>query len=1348
MLSLPNLRSVFRRRSTVSRRRKCPSAVENLEHRTLLAVVVSEFMASNETALFDADQNASDWIELTNTGSQPIDLKDWYLTDTANYPRWRFPISTVIHSSESMVVFASGRDRVMPNGELHTNFRLSSRGEYIGLIHPDGVTVESQTVPRFPRQSTNISYGEGSRSASTLLVGVDASANWLVPRDGSLAKSWTVDSFDDSPWTTADGPLGMSVAGVVVDVPGFTARMVDVEGGTDGELTSAVEAINVLAGNFADGEYLIRTDIESVVPFVDFGGYGGEFREMTAPYLERTNDTSIENFTMSVTADVTIPEGEWTIGFASSDGGRVQLEGVTFLETYGESDSAVDGDDEIIFNKTRRHTWTRGTFTVGPDGLSTRLSALFFENTGSDSFELAINPVHTSARPRISNKRGWELLQDGTLGWSVQTTAEQPLSVYHTSIVSDLQSDMFEQSTTAYLRYPFMVEDVDVFDQLILNMRYSDAFVAYLNGTEIARSHVAGEPQWNTVADTNRLDKLALVPERFDVSHQLNQLQPGENILAIHGLTGDAQATDFFVAPELVAVATLDAGPSFLEEPTPGTPNKDGRVAVSQAVIYSRAEGPFRDTFQLELATDEEGARIHYTIDGTVPTESSLLYTQSLEISRTVPIRARAFAPGKVPSLVSSQTFVRMADDLEDFSSNLPVMVLENFDQGVPTRLWQNAFAAVFVPDEDGRTRLTSEPDITSRIGMHARGSSTFVHEKTNYRIEFRNEFDEDEAIDLLGLPDESDFILFGPWVFDRTMVRNPLMFELGRQAGLYSPRTRFVEVFSDVRGDDLSMDDYMGVYVLVEKIKRDGDRVDIENLEPSDLGPIEITGGYILRNDRGDESDIWKSARGLPSEVWYVHDDPDGTRLAPEQRAYIQGYIDDFEAALYGPDFQDPEIGYQAFIDVDSFIDSHLLRALSNDPDGLRLSQFWTKDRSGKLSGGPMWDFDRTMGNDGDSRSNDPRRWNAQSVNYLRYDWWGRLFQDPSFAQRWVDRYHELRTSDVFTTQNFARIVDEFAAEVAEAQPRNVARWPGTAPNGGTFAQPGLDGWEAEVSHLKGWLDERTSWMDTQFVRVPEIRVTEIDPQTFRFDISARGDDVYYTLDGSDPRHADGTPSAKSIRYQNPFTAAAGTTVIARSFRADLTLPMVETPIPWSGTVRASAGPLDVESPTVVAFRRGADNDALHDLESVSLTFSEDVASSIDASDLTLFNQTTGAMLDLSGAVFAYDPSTQTASWDLRSVPRDLGIYSVTIDADDVHDFAGNPLGDDFTTEFVLTVIGDSNFDFVFDSEDLVRMLQAGQYEDEIFGNSSWESGDWNGDGDVTSEDIVAAFTAGNYVT
>ena len=65
-----------------------------------------------------------------------------------------------------------------------------------------------------------------------------------------------------------------------------------------------------------------------------------------------------------------------------------------------------------------------------------------------------------------------------------------------------------------------------------------------------------------------------------------------------------------------------------------------------------------------------------------------------------------------------------------------------------------------------------------------------------------------------------------------------------------------------------------------------------------------------------------------------------------------------------------------------------------------------------------------------------------------------------------------------------------------------------------------------------------------------------------------------------------------------------------------------------------------------------------------------------------------------------------------------------------------------------MLTVIGDSNFDFVFDSKDLVRMLQAGQYEDEIFGNSSWESGDWNGDGDVTSEDIVAAFTAGNYVT
>ncbi|MCA9212919.1 MAG: lamin tail domain-containing protein, partial [Planctomycetales bacterium] len=61
--------------------------------------------------------------------------------------------------------------------------------------------------------------------------------------------------------------------------------------------------------------------------------------------------------------------------------------------------------------------------------------------------------------------------------------------------------------------------------------------------------------------------------------------------------------------------------------------------------------------------------------------------------------------------------------------------------------------------------------------------------------------------------------------------------------------------------------------------------------------------------------------------------------------------------------------------------------------------------------------------------------------------------------------------------------------------------------------------------------------------------------------------------------------------------------------------------------------------------------------------------------------------------------------------------------------------------------VPGDSNGDGVFNSSDFVLAFQAGEYEDDIAGNSTFEEGDWDGDGDFTTSDFVYAFTFGNYV-
>ncbi|OPX22381.1 MAG: hypothetical protein B1H04_05080, partial [Planctomycetales bacterium 4484_123] len=135
--------------------------LEALEPRLLLGagVVISEFMAINDRVLADEDGDHPDWIELHNAGSAAVNLDGWFLTDTsANLSRWRLPAVT-LPADGYLVVFASGKDRSDPAGELHTSFRLRGAGEYLTLVRPDGVTIEHAYAPEFPPQVADVSYG-------------------------------------------------------------------------------------------------------------------------------------------------------------------------------------------------------------------------------------------------------------------------------------------------------------------------------------------------------------------------------------------------------------------------------------------------------------------------------------------------------------------------------------------------------------------------------------------------------------------------------------------------------------------------------------------------------------------------------------------------------------------------------------------------------------------------------------------------------------------------------------------------------------------------------------------------------------------------------------------------------------------------------------------------------------------------------------------------------------------------------------------------------------------------------------------------------------------------------------
>jgi autotransporter-associated beta strand protein len=177
--------------------------------------VVSEFMALNQSVLTDEDGDYSDWIEIHNPTSSPIDLEGWHLTDRADNPTlWSFPAVT-LQPGAHLIVFASSKNRGLPGQPLHTNFSLAAAGEYLALIAPDGVTPSTEFAPTYPPQIADISYGTSTSSSQWVrLLGKSDPVRVLVPTETTgpaLGTSWRERTFDDSSWTTGTLAVGFKV---------------------------------------------------------------------------------------------------------------------------------------------------------------------------------------------------------------------------------------------------------------------------------------------------------------------------------------------------------------------------------------------------------------------------------------------------------------------------------------------------------------------------------------------------------------------------------------------------------------------------------------------------------------------------------------------------------------------------------------------------------------------------------------------------------------------------------------------------------------------------------------------------------------------------------------------------------------------------------------------------------------------------------------------------------------------------------------------------------------------------------------------------------------------------------
>jgi subtilisin-like proprotein convertase family protein len=470
-----------------------------------------------------------------------------------------------------------------------------------------------------------------------------------------------------------------------------------------------------------------------------------------------------------------------------------------------------------------------------------------------------------------------------------------------------------------------------------------------------------------------------------------------------------------------------------------------------------------------------------------------------------------------------SITFGNSAPTVTPFTtSNLPLVIINTTNQQIPDDPKLTASMGV-VYNGVGAINHTTDPfnNYNGKIGIEKRGSSSQGFPKKSYGFETWTATGNDTAVSLLGVPKESDWILSANYT-DKSFFNNVLAYRLFNQFGSYAPRTKYVELVLNGQ--------YQGIYVLMEKIKRDSNRVDVSKLTPADTAGSPLTGGYILKIDKFTGSgggNFASSYAPLVSsggqQIRFQYEYPSDVDIVTKQKTYIKKFVDSFESALKNFSLYDTTIGWRRYADENSFIRYFILNEVAKNVDGYRLSTYLykTKDTKGnKLFVGPPWDYDIAFGNANYCGGNVDTGWAWQFGSVCPNDgaqvpfWWQRLMQDTLFKGKLKCAYSKFRSTSLDTTKLFGYI-DSTVTFLNAAQVRNFQTWPilGAAvwPN----PTPVPITYAGEILELKTFLKKRIAWLDTHipgtcypFLSVPETasaNTVSVYPNPFTSELSLK---------------------------------------------------------------------------------------------------------------------------------------------------------------------------------------------------------------------------------------------------
>jgi hypothetical protein len=409
-------------------------------------------------------------------------------------------------------------------------------------------------------------------------------------------------------------------------------------------------------------------------------------------------------------------------------------------------------------------------------------------------------------------------------------------------------------------------------------------------------------------------------------------------------------------------------------------------------------------------------------------------------------------------------------------SSNLPIVIIEtdkNPSTGKPLEIPDEpkilGSMKIIFRSNGSRNNISDQSDpnllnYNGRIRIEIRGSTSQLLDKKPYSLTtYKSDEKTYNNVSLLGMPEENDWIL-NSLAFDSSLIRDYLSYDLSREIGQYASRGRYCEVI--VNGD------YKGLYVLMEKLKLDDNRINLAEMTKSDYAGRAVTGGYIVKSDKPNGDPIaWSMPTHLGNSTDFIYDKPNPFDIVGSQANYIRSQ---FQALADATSRNNSSIenGFPSIIDVPTFVDFMLMNEIASNVDAYQFSTYYHKVRQGKLRAGPIWDFNLTYGNDlkfWNLNRSFTNVWQFNNGDNVGPKYWLQLYNNPVFKCYLSQRWNQLiKPNAPFNLNVVTKRIDSIVNLISEATVREQQRWRRVGNH------------SLHISNLKTWLKNRIDWMSS----------------------------------------------------------------------------------------------------------------------------------------------------------------------------------------------------------------------------------------------------------------------------